>query len=593
MSANPPRTSTSSRNRDDVLQFLDSLDTYSNAPAPSKPPPASASSTLPRSTSNHSALGSSTSGTRPAAAAHPPAQGSATAGANAKEAQSVLDFLDEITQRSSTPTTATQPRPLDKKPSVPASLGRSTSRNNLSGTAAGTAAAAAASGAAAAPRRSTDSVRSVRSGGTAAGGASVASPRSAAARTPASASAAATAPAAPAQAPSQADRQQQQQQAEVPAEQAQAAGGWGWSSMWSQATTVVQQASHLAQQARTAAEEQVKTAAAGAGAAGGIAGLGEGLIKKLGENEQVKKYSEGVMSYAKGAHLDQLGKDLKSTTLRSLTDLLNAVAPPIAEHEVIQVSLSHDMVGYDGVETLVYRGLAKIMEQIEGGTLIVNNASGDKPTVPEDDDTRDLNLVDGMSEGWKLAEASLDQLIKDTYHVPVPPSESENGATVPVTTCPVYLRIQPVLAPLPSLPPSLLASSSSDSSSSSSTPSSTKALFFLLVLRDPTHKLVHASTSQSMPATWLDIPFEDNEWVEDAMVEIIRRSVEIVGQEYITHRMRAQADAISQARATAQQVLFDQQQAEAEGGAPAESAQDREREDEANERAQEARIGVV
>lgn len=46
--------------------------------------------------------------------------------------------------------------------------------------------------------------------------------------------------------------------------------------------------------------------------------------------------------------------------MRSLTELINAVAPPIAEHEVIQVSLSHDMVGYDGVETLVYRGLAKV-----------------------------------------------------------------------------------------------------------------------------------------------------------------------------------------------------------------------------------------
>ena len=335
MATNPPRTSTSSRcahpssrllvisaspsdplhppcrNRDDVLQFLDSLDTYSNAPAPAKPPPSS-SSTLPRSTSNHSALGSSTSGPRPSAAA-PPAQGSSTAGANAKEAQSVLDFLDEITQRSSTPTTAPPPRPLDKKPSVPSSLGRSTSRNNLSGTAAG--AAAAAGGAAAPPRRSTDSARSVRSVGTAAGGAS-ASPRSAAARTPAPASAPAPAPAAaPASAHSQPDRQQQQQ-AEAPAEQAQAAaGGWGWSSMWSQATTVVQQASHLAQQARTAAEEQVKTAAAGAGAAGGIAGLGEGLIKKLGENEQVKKYSEGVMSYAKGAHLDQLGASLRPPPL--------------------------------------------------------------------------------------------------------------------------------------------------------------------------------------------------------------------------------------------------------------------------------------
>jgi hypothetical protein len=54
------------------------------------------------------------------------------------------------------------------------------------------------------------------------------------------------------------------------------------------------------------------------------------------------------------------GKELKSTTLKSLTDLLNAVAPPIAEHEVIQVSLSHGMKGYDGVETLVYRGLAKV-----------------------------------------------------------------------------------------------------------------------------------------------------------------------------------------------------------------------------------------
>lgn len=58
--------------------------------------------------------------------------------------------------------------------------------------------------------------------------------------------------------------------------------------------------------------------------------------------------------------------------------------------------------------------------------------------------------------------------------------------------------------------------------------------------------------------------------------------------------MRAQADAISQARAEAQQVLFDQQQAEAAEGARAGPAdQDKEREDEASERSQEARVGVV
>ena len=38
---------------------------------------------------------------------------------------------------------------------------------------------------------------------------------------------------------------------------------------------------------------------------------------------------------------------------------MNAVAPPISEHEVIQVWLSHDMEGYEGIESLVYRSLAK------------------------------------------------------------------------------------------------------------------------------------------------------------------------------------------------------------------------------------------
>jgi len=46
--------------------------------------------------------------------------------------------------------------------------------------------------------------------------------------------------------------------------------------------------------------------------------------------------------------------------MAAFTDILNVVAPPISEHEVIQIWLSHDMEGYEGVENLVYRALARV-----------------------------------------------------------------------------------------------------------------------------------------------------------------------------------------------------------------------------------------
>ena len=54
------------------------------------------------------------------------------------------------------------------------------------------------------------------------------------------------------------------------------------------------------------------------------------------------------------------GSDFKALGLSTLTDILNVVAPPISEHEVIQVYLSHDMQGYEGVESLVYRALIRV-----------------------------------------------------------------------------------------------------------------------------------------------------------------------------------------------------------------------------------------
>lgn len=95
----------------------------------------------------------------------------------------------------------------------------------------------------------------------------------------------------------------------VPAQpQAATAGGWGWSSVWSTASAAVNQASQLAQQARTVAEEQVKANAGG---------LGEGLMKAWnheggesnGEGGEggMKKWTDGVQGLVKGANLEGLG----------------------------------------------------------------------------------------------------------------------------------------------------------------------------------------------------------------------------------------------------------------------------------------------
>lgn len=134
--------------------------------------------------------------------------------------------------------------------------------------------------------------------------------------------------------------------------------GWGWGTVWTSATSALQQA-------RSVVDEQVKNL----------------------PTQDAKKWKEGVMEYAKTAQeraqeyanntqLEKLGsslefvcmarlmphpgKDLKRVGLSTFNDILNAVAPPISEHEVIQVWLSHDMQGLEGVESLVYTALARV-----------------------------------------------------------------------------------------------------------------------------------------------------------------------------------------------------------------------------------------
>ncbi|CAO3596151.1 unnamed protein product [Absidia cylindrospora] len=211
--------------------------------------------------------------------------------------------------------------------------------------------------------------------------------------------------------------------------------------------------------------------------------------------------------------IEKLGSNLRHLT----TQIMETVAPPISEHELVEIWLSHDMIGYNGVEALVYRAFARVMEQTESGQVIVRKGMGDEH---DEEAARDLNMCEGVVEGTKLAKANVDHLIKLHYTQPETTTTfTPQSGAVPVINCPVFMVIQPV---------------KSSFSNDNSIPSQ---LMYAIVLEDPTNQLSFQTYSQSIPMVWLDIPYEENEWVEDKMVDVLRMAVTTIAQDYVWTRM--------------------------------------------------------
>jgi len=385
--------------------------------------------------------------------AHPPGADTATApvppaAANPGEAAEVLAFLDEITQKSSEPTrpaASLVDRPLSR--SGTPSLRKSTERVKVGGSLLTN--PGSSSGRGASPSTSSSNL----------------------------------VPADKQETASEHERQP-------------SGGGWGWGSVWSNASSAIQQA-------RSVVDEQVKSLP-----------TQDAMKWKEGVIGYAKTAQERAQEYAKNVQIEKLGKDLKRVGLSTFNDILDAVAPPISEHEVIQVWLSHDMQGLEGVESLVYSALARILEQVEGGDLVVNKGNESKPK--EASNNREINAVEGFEQALKLAQANVEEIIK-TNAAPDPqqPSSIQNPTTISY----VYLRIQPFTSVI-------------------TTPDSTEPtrLQFILCLEDPAHKLSYMTVTQAIPEHWLNV-WDEYGWVEDRVAEALQLGVEVIGQEYIVGRM--------------------------------------------------------
>lgn len=106
-----------------------------------------------------------------------------------------------------------------------------------------------------------------------------------------------------------------------------------------------------------------------------------------------------------GFVVNHAGHDLLQASQSGFTQLLATIAPPIAEHEVLSIVLSADLAGYDGVEQVVYRALGKILEQVEGGELVVRSAERrEEVDRAAKEGKRDMFPVDGWEKAFELAE---------------------------------------------------------------------------------------------------------------------------------------------------------------------------------------------
>ena len=182
----------------------------------------------------------------------------------------------------------------------------------------------------------------------------------------------------------------------------------------------------------------------------------------------------------------------------------------------------------------------QVLEQVEGGDLVVNRGNESRPKEGASD-RRDLNVVDGYDAALKVSQVcallffsvvakclifDFDQVnIEDVIKRNLKATETVKNPNIPTTHSDVYLRIQPYSSAY-SQPPSHPEVSSGIQ----------QQLQFLIYFFDPVHKLVHTTVTQTVPMEWLPL-WDEYDWVEDLIADTLRVGVEVIGQEYVVARM--------------------------------------------------------
>lgn len=257
-----------------------------------------------------------------------------------------------------------------------------------------------------------------------------------------------------------------------------------------------------------------------------------------------------------------------SSIQSKLTSVLNTIAPPIAEHEQLQIHVFHDMVGWPVVDEIIFDVFDYVMDQIDGTNklnLVVQKGKERHLAGSDDVDFKRLNFVEcSLEDGVKLAKANIEEVVKAAKSTEVDSTESSKTTETTATTATTETTESTESTESKEEPESSASGKPSDTQSARSElyvslqPVLTKGsdqllvshqngLYFVVYLVDFQNNIEISSASQPFPSEWT--PWLDGElsgsidprkwingWVEDGISLVIGTVV----QKYVTQRMQVQ-----------------------------------------------------
>ncbi|KAF2404547.1 hypothetical protein EJ06DRAFT_553405 [Trichodelitschia bisporula] len=316
----------------------------------------------------------------------------------------------------------------------------------------------------------------------------------------------------------------------------------------------------------------------------------EAAVKEIQKNEEALKWAEQVRGNV-GA-LRGLGDELRSRAIPTFTNILHTIAPPISQHERLQIHTTHDFAGYPSLDRTVYTTFSRVMAQVEGGDLLVlqrgsestarRNSTGaapastsawsDGPWWRDARSRRNLSIVDGLNEGTKLARAAAESHAAELYaaHGGLEAATRAAGQlaseTNPVRSSDIFLALQAVGYIVRD--DELFAGSAADATPTEGGVQAEAAhdalVAFAIYLHDPVHGINFGAVTQGVPRRWCEwmdaggsdgeelgigeVPAEireivgsggvdPREWVAEWLEDVISLGVGIVAQRYVARRM--------------------------------------------------------